>query len=59
LFSILFISFFEKLDPFEKRSDLQKEIIELRGRLEATEKASRGKVNFKNETLRNQRTSKI
>ena len=52
MFSIFFISFFEKLDPFEKISDLQKEIIKLRERLETKEKESQGKVNCKNETLR-------
>ena len=53
MFSIFIISFFEKLDPFEKILDFQEEIISLpRERLEAKEKASRGKVNCKNETLR-------
>ena len=54
-----FILFFEKLDPFEIRSFLQGEIIELMEQLEAMEKASQGKVNCKNEMLRTQRTWEI
>ena len=48
-FLFFFISFFEKFDPFEKISDLQKEIIKLTG---TQEKVLPGKVNCKNETLR-------
>ena len=40
---------FKNLDPFEQKSNLQKEIVELRGRVKVTEKTLKGKVNCKNE----------
>ena len=38
------------LDPFEQKSNLQKEIVELKGRVEVAEKTLKGKVNCKKET---------